>query len=73
MVRLPFFPDYFPVLLLPLYWVFWFCFYVWYLPFYALVILFSPYRSSKRLYEFYQRRFSKVKRDLSSSSVKGNG
>jgi hypothetical protein len=68
MVKLPFMPDYFPVVLLPLYWVFWLCFYIGYLPVYLLVLLFSPYRNEKALYAFYERKASKAKRDLHYSS-----
>ena len=72
MVKLPFMPDYFPVLLLPLYWVFWLCFYVGYLPLYLVILLFSPYRDEKSLYAFYQRKASKVKRDLHYSDSDGS-
>ena len=64
MVKLKFVPDYFPILLLPVYWIFWICFYIGYLPVFSIVLLFSPYRSKKDLLAFYEKKASKVKRDL---------
>jgi len=64
MVKLKFLPDYFPFLLLPVYWISWLCFYIGYLPFYLVILLLSPYKSKKDLVAFYEKKASKVKRDL---------
>jgi hypothetical protein len=64
MIKLPFKPEFFPILLLPLYWLYFLCFYLWYIPFYFVVWLFSPYRSSETLYKDYLKKHSKDKRSM---------
>lgn len=64
MIKLPFKPDYFPVLLLPVYWIYFLCFYIGYLPIYVLIVLFSPWKSDKRAYAFYMKKTSAEKRSL---------
>lgn len=69
MLRLPFLPEFFPVLLLPLWWVFLLCFYVVYLPVYFVLWLFSPWRSRKDLVAFYSRKASSDSRTVSYSGT----
>jgi hypothetical protein len=69
-VRLQFLPPYFPVGLLPLYWLFFLLFYIFYLPVYLVLWLFSPYRSRKSRSKVFEAKTSDVKRDLSSRSLK---
>ena len=64
MIKLRFVPEFFPIVLLPLWWVFLLCFYVVYLPVYLLVLLFSPWRSRKSLVAFYSRKASEDKREV---------
>lgn len=64
MIKLKFIPDYFPIILMPLYWIFFLCFYIIYLPIYGLVLLFSPFRSKKsliRLSKHYRKEVLKIK------------
>ncbi len=70
MIKLKFIPDYFPIILMPLYWIFFLCFYIIYLPIYGLVLLFSPFRSKKSLIRYYSKHFSKEKRDLNGKEEK---
>lgn len=73
MIKLRFVPEFFPIVLLPLWWVFLLCFYVVYLPVYLLVLLFSPWRSRKSLVAFYSRKASEDKREVRySDSGKGD-
>lgn len=64
MVKLKFVPRGFPVLLLPLWWVFLLCFYLVYLPCWLLLLLFSPYAPGRDPASFYARRAGKDKRTL---------
>jgi hypothetical protein len=64
MVKLPFLPSYFPVLLLPLYWLFFIAFYVGYLPVYLILVLFSPFKDTKSVLALYQSKSSKAKREF---------
>lgn len=64
MIKLPFIPKNFPVSLILVYWLFLLCFYLWYLPFSLIRFLFSPYSSSKRLYEYYMKSLTKQKRNI---------
>lgn len=73
MIRLRFIPDYFPVLLLPFYWVFWICFYMVYLPVYGLSLLLSPWRSRKSAVRYYQRHAGKDGRTLEWEKGKEEG
>lgn len=70
MVKLSFIPPEMGILMLPLYWVYFACFYVVYLPIYAVFLLFSPFRSKKALWRFYERRGSKTKPDLTYENPK---
>ncbi len=73
MIRLKLVPEFFPIVLLPLWWVFLLCFYVVYLPVYLLVLLLSPWRSRKSLVAFYSRKASEDKREVRySDSGKGD-
>ena len=60
MIKLSALPDFFPVLLLPIYWIFWLAFYLFYLPVYFFIWLFNPFRSKKTALAYYSR---KAKRD----------
>lgn len=64
MIKLKFIPAYFPWTLLPLYWLFFFSFYLLYIPCYLLVLFFSPYKSDKSYKKYYGRKMSKTKRNL---------
>lgn len=64
MIRLPFIPTYFPLLLLPVYWVYWLCFYVFYIPIYFLIWLFSPYSPRKSEDDPFAKRPSKMPRTM---------
>jgi hypothetical protein len=73
-VKLKFVPPYFPVGLLLFYWAFFVLFYVFYLPVYFLLWLFSPYKSKKSRLRPFARKTSDSKRDLTSKPVdKGVG
>ena len=61
MIRLSALPDFFPVLLLPIYWIFWLAFYLFYLPVYFFIWLFNPFRSKKTTLAYYSR---KAKKDM---------
>jgi hypothetical protein len=67
MIKLPFIPDFFPVLMLPLYWVYFLCFYLWYLPVLLIVRLFTPYRSKEAAYAYYMKKHSEDQRSLEYS------
>ncbi len=71
MIRLSFVPDYFPVLLLPFYWVFWVCFYVVYLPVYGISLLLSPWRSRESALRYYRRKAGKDARCLEWEKEEG--
>ena len=62
MVKLKFVPRGFPVLLLPLWWVFLLCFYLVYLP--CWLLLFAPYAPGRDPASFYDRRAGKDRRTL---------
>ena len=65
MIKLPFLPTFFPVLLLPLYWVLIFIpYYLGFFPIYLVKVLFSPYCKTDALYKDYLRKHSKDKRNL---------
>lgn len=68
MIKLKFIPEFFPVLLLPLYWLFLLSFYIFYLPIYFFIWLFSPYKSKKSLKAYYSRKAKKDKRTLEYQS-----
>lgn len=70
MIRLPFVPPYFPILLMPVWWVFWLCFYLFYLPVYFLTWLFSPYSPRKSDLDPYRKRYSSVKRNMDPEKKK---
>lgn len=65
MIKLKFIPPYFPVLLLPIYWIYFLCFYIVYIPFHLICWIFSPWRSDKKTYQLYLEKTSKTERDLS--------
>lgn len=62
MISLALVPDFFPVLLLPIYWIFWLSFYLFYCPVYFFIWIFSPYRSRKTALAYYSRKAKKDKR-----------
>lgn len=64
MIKLKFIPDFFPIVLLPLYWFFLLCFYLFYIPIFFFIWLFSPYKSKKSLKAFYLRKAKKDQRKL---------
>lgn len=64
MIRLKFVPRGFPILLLPLWWLFLLCFYLVYLPCWLLLLLFSPYGPRKDPASFYARRAARDVRTL---------
>jgi hypothetical protein len=69
-VKLSFLPAFFPVVLLPFYWIFFLLFYIFYLPVYFVLWIFSPYRSRKSRTKVFEGKTSDVKRDLSSKPLK---
>ena len=71
MIKLKFIPPYFPVLLLPVYWLYFLCFYLVYLPFYLLCLLFSPWNHKKSLTAIYMKKTSNNKRNLNVEGSKG--
>ena len=70
MVRLKFVPRGFPVLLLPLWWVFLLCFYLFYLPCWAVLLLFSPWSPRKDPASYYARRAVKDRRTVRYSEAR---
>ena len=62
MIKLSALPDFFPVLLLPIYWIFWLAFYLFYLPVYFFIWLFNPFRSKKTALAYYSRKAKRDKR-----------
>lgn len=73
MIRLPFVPSYFPILLMPVWWVFFICFYLFYLPFYLLSWLLSPWSPRRSDSDPYRRRYSRVERNLDPSDGPDGG
>lgn len=69
MISLALVPDFFPVLLLPLYWIFWLSFYLFYCPVYFFIWIFSPYRSRKTALAYYSRKAKKDKRLIEYSKA----
>jgi|GEM_PF-1617428 hypothetical protein len=70
MIKIKFIPDFFPIVLLPLYWIFFLSFYIVYLPIYFFVLLFSPWRSKKSLVSFYSKKAGLDHRTVSYSTEK---
>lgn len=70
MIRLPFLPRFFPVLLLPLWWVFLLCFYSFYLPLMLLTWIFSPWSPRKSESDPYRKRTRDIKRSMESDREK---
>ena len=68
MIKIKFIPDFFPIVLLPLYWIFFLSFYIVYLPVYFFVWLFSPWRSKKSLISFYAKKAKSDHRTVSYST-----
>ena len=70
MIKLSALPDFFPVLLLPIYWIFWLAFYLFYLPVYFFIWLFNPFRSKKTALAYYSRKAKRDKRLVEYSQEK---
>lgn len=68
MIRLPFVPRYFPVLLVPVWWLFLLCFYLFYVPVYFLCWIFSPWSPRKSEADPFRVRASKKKRTMETQS-----
>ena len=68
-VKLSFLPAFFPVVLLPFYWIFFLLFYIFYLPVYFVLWIFSPYRYRKSRIKPFEKKPSCIKRDLTSKTV----
>lgn len=65
-IKLSFLPDYMPIGLYLFYWLFCLCFYIFYLPIYFTLWLFSPYHSQKAKIRFFARKQSEVDRNLTN-------
>ena len=64
MIKIKFIPKYFPVILLPLYWIWFLLYYIFGSIIYLIMTVFSPFKTKENIIDFYMKKQSKLERNL---------
>ena len=64
MIKIKFIPKYFPVILLPLYWIWFLLYYIFGSIIYLIMTIFSPFKTKENIIDFYMKKQSKLERNL---------
>ena len=64
MIKVKFIPKYFPIVLLPLYWVWFLLYYIFGSLIYLIMLIFSPFKTKDNIIDFYKKKASSLDRNL---------
>lgn len=64
MITIKFVPKYFPVILLPLYWIWYLLYYIFGSLIYLIMIIFSPLKTKENIIDFYTKKSTSLDRNL---------
>ena len=64
MIKVKFIPKYFPIVLLPLYWVWFLLYYIFGSLIYLVLMIFSPFKTKDNIIDFYKKKASSLDRNL---------
>ena len=64
MIKVKFIPKYFPIVLLPLYWVWFLLYYIFGSLIYLVMLIFSPFKTKDNIIDFYKKKASSLDRNL---------
>lgn len=70
MIKVKFIPKYFPIVLLPLYWVWFLLYYIFGSLIYLVMIIFSPFKTKDNIIDFYKKKASSLDRNLKEEKIK---
>ena len=64
MIKVKFIPKYFPIILLPLYWLWFLLYYIFGSLIYLIMIIFSPFKTKENIIDFYKKKSTSLDRNL---------
>ena len=64
MIKVKFIPKYFPIILLPLYWLWFLLYYIFGSLIYLIMIIFSPFKTRENIIDFYKKKSTSLDRNL---------
>lgn len=64
MIKVKFIPKYFPIILLPLYWIWFLLYYIFGSLIYLIMLIFSPFKTKEKVIDFYKKKASSLDRNL---------